>query len=223
MYDPHKVVIFGSSGHAKVIVDIIESNNNFELIGFIDKFIPSETIVLNYKVIGDELILPKLMNDYKFNQGVVGIGDNFVRSKVVDFVKRIAPDFQFINCIHDSAKISNHCELGVGNVVMPGVSINASTIISDHCILNTNSSLDHDCRMANFSSLAPNSAVGGNCSIGQFSYVGIGASIFHGVSIEDNCIVGGGSILNKNTICDSNYYGIPAKRISERKLGDSYL
>ena len=47
MYDPHKVVIFGSSGHAKVIVDIIESNNNFDLIGFIDKFIPSETIVLN--------------------------------------------------------------------------------------------------------------------------------------------------------------------------------
>ena len=110
-----------------------------------------------------------------------------------------------------------------GNVVMPGVSINASTIISDHCILNTNSSLDHDCRMANFSSLAPNSAVGGNCSIGQFSYVGIGASIFHGVSIEENCIVGGGSILNKNAIRDSTYYGIPAKRISERKLGDSYL
>ena len=69
MYDPYKVVIFGSSGHAKVIVDIIESNNNFELIGFIDKFIPSETIVLNYKVIGDESILPKLMNEYKFNKG----------------------------------------------------------------------------------------------------------------------------------------------------------
>ena len=138
-------------------------------------------------------------------------------------MKQIAPDFQFINCIHDSATLSNHCEFGVGNVVMPGVSINASTIISDHCILNTNSSLDHDCRMASFSSLAPNSAVGGNCSIGQFSYVGIGASIFHGVSIEDNCIVGGGSILNKDAICDSTYYGIPAKRISERKLGDSYL
>ena len=34
MYDPHKVVIFGGSGHAKVIVDIIESNNNFELLCF---------------------------------------------------------------------------------------------------------------------------------------------------------------------------------------------
>ena len=223
MYDPRKIVIFGGSGHAKVIVDIIESNNNFELIGFIDKFIPSETIVLNYKVIGDESLLPQLMNKYKFNKGVVGIGDNFVRSKVVDFVKKIAPDFQFINCIHHSAKLSNYCKFGVGNVVMPGVSINASTIISDHCILNTNSSLDHDCCMQSFSCLAPNSVVGGNCSIGKFSYVGIGSSIFQGVSIEENCIVGGGSVLNKDAISDSIYYGIPAKRISERKLGDSYL
>ena len=89
--------------------------------------------------------------------------------------------------------------------------------------MNTNSSLDHDCCMENFSSLAPNSAVGGNCSIGQFSYVGIGASIFHGVSIKDNCVVGGGSILNKDALSNSNYYGIPAKRMSHRNLGDSYL
>ena len=223
MYDPRKIVIFGGSGHAKVIVDIIESNNNFELIGFIDNLIPQETIILNYRVIGDESLLPKLMNKYKFNKGVVGIGDNFVRSKVVDVIKQIAPDFQFINCIHHSAKLSNYCKFGVGNVVMPGVSINASTIISDHCILNTNSSIDHDSRMESFSCLAPNSAVGGNCSIGQFSYVGIGASIFHGVSIEENCLVGGGSVLSNNAMSDSIYYGIPAKRISDRKLGDNYL
>ena len=223
MYDPRKVVIFGSSGHAKVIVDIIESDINFELIGFIDRSITPEKKILNYSVIGEESILPKLMQKYKFNKGVVGIGDNFVRSKVVDFVKGIVPDFQFINCIHNSAKLSNHCKFGVGNVIMPGVSINASTIISDHCILNTNSSLDHDCRMASFSSLAPNAAVGGNCSIGQFSNIGIGASVFHGVSIEENCIVGGGSVLNKDAKSNSTYYGIPAKRISDRKLGDCYL
>ena len=223
MDDSRKVVIFGCSGHAKVVVDIIESNNNYELIGFIDKFIPKSTSVLDYTVIGDELSLPKLMNKYKFNKGLVGIGNNFVRSKVVNLVKKIAPDFEFINCIHNSANISKYCKFGVGNVVMPGVSINASSIISDHCILNTNSSLDHDCQMSNYSCLAPNSAVGGNCSIGEYSYVGIGASIFQGVSIDQNCIVGGGSILNRDAKADSIYYGIPAKKVSSRKLEDNYL
>ena len=223
MYDPQKVVIFGCSGHAKVIVDIIESNQNFELIGFIDNFTPESTKILDHKVIGGESLLPKLMKKYQFNKGVIGIGDNFLRSKVAKFIKGIAPDFQFVNCIHNSANISKYSKLGVGNVVMPGVSINTSSIVSDHCILNTNSSLDHDSHMANFSSLAPNSAVGGNCSIGKYSFVGIGSAIFQGVSIDENCIVGGGSILKKNAISNSIYFGIPAKRVSSRNLGDTYL
>ena len=59
--------------------------------------------------------------------------------------------------------------------------------------------------------------------MGKYSYVGIGASIFHGVEIDENCIVGGGSVLNKNTKSNSTYYGIPARRVSGRKLGDAYL
>lgn len=218
-----KVVIFGSSGHAKVIVDIVESNSGFELIGFIDKFKTVGDEVLGYKVIGNEQSLPRLMIEYGFNQGIVGIGDNFIRSEVVRIVTQLAKKFQFVNCIHKSAKISKHFHIGIGNVVMPGAIINASSIVSNHCILNTNSSLDHDCMMKDFSSLAPNAVVGGNCNIGEYSNVGIGASVFHGINIGSNCIIGGGSLVNKNTDSDSIYYGIPAKFISNRKFGDRYL
>ena len=94
---------------------------------------------------------------------------------LVEKIKELAPNFQFINCIHKSAKVSKHLTIGIGNVVMPGATINASSVISNHCIFNTNSSLDHDCIVSNFSSLGPNSAVGGNCNIGEFSAIGIGA------------------------------------------------
>ena len=218
-----KVVIFGSSGHAKVIVDIIESESKFELLGFIDKFKSVGEEVLGYKVIGDEESLPDLMLKFGFNQGVVGIGDNFIRSKGVRAIQELAPNFQFINCIHKSAKVSNHLTIGMGNVVMPGATINASSVISNHCILNTNSSLDHDCIMSNFSSLGPNSAVGGNCNIGEFSKIGIGASVFHGIRVDRNCIIGGGSLVNKHTEPDSVYYGVPARFITTRELGDRYL
>jgi sugar O-acyltransferase (sialic acid O-acetyltransferase NeuD family) len=218
-----KIVIFGSCGHAKVIIDIIESDSSFELVGFIDKFKSVGDEILGYKIIGDEQSLPDLMVDYGFHQGVIGIGDNFVRSKVVRTITELAPNFRFVNCIHKSAKISKHLDMGIGNVVMPGATINASSIISNHCILNTNSSLDHDCMMEDFSSLAPNSVVGGDCNIGEYSNVGIGASIFHGINIGRNCIIGGGSLVNKNLESDSIYYGVPARFITNRKLGDRYL
>lgn len=218
-----KVVIFGSSGHAKVIVDIIESDTHLKLVGFIDKYRSVGDELLGYKVIGNEESLPHLMSQYGFYQGVVGIGDNFLRSKVVRIIKYLVPNFNFVNCIHKSANISKHLNMGVGNVVMPGASINASSIVSNHCIFNTNSSLDHDCRMEDFSSLSPNSVVGGNCKIGKYSNVGIGASVHHGINIGSNCIIGGGSLVNKNTDSNSTYYGIPASLISNRELGDIYL
>ena len=218
-----KVVIFGSSGNAKVIVDIIESESKFQLIGFIDKFKSVGDEVLGYKVIGNEDSLPDLILKFGFNKGVVGIGDNFLRCKVVEKIKKLAPNFQFINCIHKSAKVTNHLTIGIGNVLMPGATINASSVIFDHCILNTNSSLDHGCVMRNFSSLGPHSAVGGDCNIGEFSNVGIGASVFHGISIGRNCIIGGGSLVNKNTQPDSVYFGVPARLISTRVLGDKYF
>ena len=66
-----KVVIFGSSGHAKSLVDIIESDPNFELVGFIDNLKLKGDEVLNYKVIGEEKSLPELMSEYGFEHGVV--------------------------------------------------------------------------------------------------------------------------------------------------------
>ena len=218
-----KVVIFGASGHAQVIVDMIENNPKYELVGFIDKYKNIQDTILNYQVIGDEESLPKLMTDYGFNKGVVGIGDNFTRSKVTKKILESVPDFHFINCIHNSANISKYCNIGYGNVIMAGVTINSETVISNHCVLNTNSSLDHDCSMKNFSSLAPNSAVGGNCIIGEYSNIGIGASVFHGTKIGNNCVIGGGSVVTKDTKSNSTYVGSPAKLISDRKIDDKYL
>jgi sugar O-acyltransferase (sialic acid O-acetyltransferase NeuD family) len=217
------VVIFGSSGHAKVILDIIESNPRLQLIGFIDSFKPVGSKILGYCVIGNESALPELMQKHEFSHGVVGIGDNFTRKKIVESIIELVPDFQFINCIHPGASVSNHSELGVGNVVMSGVSVNADSTISDHCILNTNSSLDHDCNMAHFSSLAPNSAIGGNSRIGALSNVGIGSSVFHNVTIGENCIIGAGSLVHRDTESNATYYGVPARFISARKPGEKYL
>ena len=223
MINTNKIVIFGTSGHAKVIVDIIESLPEYDLVGFIDNLDKVGNRILDYPIIGNDLELSKLMNHYQFNKGVIGIGDNFIRYKIAEKIIKIAPNFEFINCVHSSAKLSKHCILGVGNVIMPGVTINASSVIANHCILNTNSSLDHDCEMMDYSSLAPNSVVGGNCSIGNFSHIGIGASIFHGISIGNNSIVGGGSVVSRDTDSNSTLFGIPAKRKSNRKLGDKYL
>ena len=216
-----KVVVVGTGGHAKVIVDIIEKESKFKMMGFIESSLDVGTKILDYEVLGREEDLSHLAQKKSIFGGVIAIGDNVIRAKVEKKINRIYSDFNFINCIHPKSIIAKDVCLGVGNVVMAGVIINPSSTIGNHCILNTNSSLDHDSSMLDFTSIAPNVVTGGNVKINEYSAIGIGATIFQGVSIGSNCLVGGGSLISKDTQSNSIYYGNPAKYIREHKLGET--
>ena len=217
------IVIFGSGGHAKVIVDIIEKQGKYNISGFIDGHHQKNSIIMGYKVIGDESSFKDIFFSYKIYGGIIGIGDNSTRAKVRDKIIKIIPNFKFVNCVHPKSVLGKDTTLGEGNVIMPGAIINASSRIKNHCILNTNSSLDHDCLMSDFSSIAPNASVGGNVKIGNYSAIGIGANIFNSVNIGYNCIIGGGSLVCHDTNDNSINYGSPSKFIREHKIEDKYL
>jgi sugar O-acyltransferase (sialic acid O-acetyltransferase NeuD family) len=217
------ILIFGASGHSKVIVDIIEKQEKYNIQGFIDKNRKKNTSFMGYKVLGNQSSLKDIIYSNKIYGGVIGIGDNYIRSVIRNKVIKIIPNFKFVNCIHPKTIVGKDVKIGGGNVIMAGVVINSSAIIKNHCILNTNSSVDHDSLMSDFSSIAPNVTIGGNVTIGNYSAIGIGANIFHNVNVGHNCIVGGGSLVCNDTNENSIYYGSPSKYIKEHKLGDSYL
>jgi len=218
-----KIIIIGAGGYSKVIVDIIHNDQKYEIAGFIDNNLPIGHKVLDYKVLGKEEEINNLINKQEIFGGVIAIGDNFIRSNVEKKIKQLCNEFKFINCIHPKSNIAFNVVMGEGNVVMAGATINTSSEISNHCIFNTNCSIDHDNRIANFASIAPNSVTGGNVEVGEFSAIGIGATVKHNISIGYNCIIGASSLVNKDTKSNSVYYGVPAKFIRNHELGKKYL
>jgi acetyltransferase-like isoleucine patch superfamily enzyme len=77
--------------------------------------------------------------------------------------------------------------------------------------------------MTNYSSFEPNVTIGGNTDIGENSAIDIGTSIFHNISVGQNCIIGGGSLVTKDTIDNSVYFGSPCQFIKSHKLGTKYI
>ncbi len=217
------IVVIGSSGHAKVIIDIIEREGKYKIAGLIDRFRNVGEETLGYKILGNELDLPGLIEVYSLVGGIVAIGDNFVRSNVFKNIIDLCPDFIFVNAIHPVANIARNVSIGMGTVIMGGVTINSSTSIGENCIINTNSSLDHDSIMADFSSLAPNVAIGGNVNIGKFAVISIGATIIHNLQIGEHTVIGAGSTVFKDIGGYKVAYGTPARVIRERKAGEKYL
>ncbi|NML35863.1 acetyltransferase [Chitinophaga sp. G-6-1-13] len=218
------IVVIGASGHGKVVADILSQMPGYRVVGFIDAFIKKGTVCFgDLTVLGGEQDLPELMAAHQITGGIVGIGDNWIRSQVVAKIQAIAPSFEFINAIHPSAVISDTANIGHGNVIAANAVINTNANIGDHCIVNTAACIDHDNHMDSYASVAPRVVTGGNVAIGAYTAVSIGAVVKHGISIGEQSIVGAGAVVLKPVTSFSIWYGVPARKMGERKAGDKYL
>ena len=220
-----KIIIFGGGGHAKIIQDCIQLIRNYKVVGFIDKKNYDSSLSKKMKYLGVAKNLNQIIKGQNLQNilGVVAIGSNITRKEIVLEVKKINNSFKWANIIHPSAIISNTAKIGTGNMFLAGSIICSDAKIDNHVSINTGTHLDHDNVFSDFSSTGPGVATGGNVKVGKLSFLGIGSTIKHNVSIGDNTVVGGQSFVNKNCKSNSLYYGVPAKRIKHRTLYDDYL
>ncbi len=217
------VVIIGASGHGSVILDIIEKEGKYSVVGFIDTYKGKARLNNGYEILGSEDELPHLMDKFNFCSGIVAIGDNWIRKKLVDRVLKIAPDFDFISTVHPQSIIGRDVKIGEGTAVMPGAIINSNSLIGNFCIVNTTASLDHDCVMGDFSSLAPRASTGGHVHVGEFSAIGLGANIIEGINIGHHTVIGAGSLVVKHIKSHVVAYGTPSNVVRKREEGEAYL
>jgi sugar O-acyltransferase (sialic acid O-acetyltransferase NeuD family) len=221
--DKNTIVVIGSSGHAKVVIDVIEKEGKYAIAGLIDSLKPAGESVSGYPILGNEDTLSALVAKGQVAGGIIAIGDNWKRYLVSEKIKSILPDFKFIKGIHPSVQVGRGATIGDGSVLMAGSIVNSDAKIGNFCILNTRASLDHDSVMDDFSSLAPNAVTGGNVHIGAFSAISLGASIIHGVKVGEHSVLGAGALAVDDIPHHSVAYGTPAEVMRKRAEGDRYL
>lgn len=213
-----KIVVFGSGGHAKVLIDILEKQGSHKIIALVD-YRPQHSHLYEYSIITEDDFFANPIS----KMGFIAVGDNFLRQKIVKKVLSKIPDFIFVTAIHPSAQIARNVSIEEGTCLMAHTSVNSDSRIGRHVIVNTNSSIDHDCTIEDFVSIAPNAALGGNCHVAKCSAVSIGAVVMHGISIGPNSVIGAGATVIRDLEPDGTYVGTPAKKIKSRKPGDKYL
>ncbi len=218
-----KIFIIGAAGHAKVIIDIVEKQKKYSIVGLIASKAEQGHIIMGYTVIGTEDDLPQLMLEHPNSKLLIAIGDNWTRYKVYERVKSLLNNVEYATAIHPSAQIGKGVTMGQGSVVMAGAILNSDSNIGDFSIINTKASIDHDNTIGNFTSVAPNVTCGGNVTIGDFTAISISATIKHGIHIGTHTVIGAGSIVLTDVADYIVAYGIPAKRIRTRVQGEKYL
>ena len=88
------IIIYGSGGHAKVIADIIEKDNKYSILGFIDDTKTRNEMIVGYPVLGDFFYLNEIKN---YISGIIiAIGDNYSRMTLTNKIKSSYPELPFI-------------------------------------------------------------------------------------------------------------------------------
>jgi sugar O-acyltransferase (sialic acid O-acetyltransferase NeuD family) len=218
------IVIIGSSGHASVIVEIIESANEYSILGYIDDFAEAHEVKSGgYKVLGNGDELTRMIKIGLVENAVIAIGDNVQRELVFEKISSANSALKFPTLIHKDAFLSKNFSVGNGTVIMRGVSVNPNAHIGEFCIINTGSIIEHDCYIDNFASVAPGVTMGGNVWVGRSAIISIGVTIIHKIKIGSHALVAAGAVVVKHVQDNALVIGVPAKFIRSRNKGEKYL
>jgi sugar O-acyltransferase (sialic acid O-acetyltransferase NeuD family) len=141
---------------------------------------------------------------------VVGIGANKVRKEIVENLGDAARDL-WINAIHPQSVLAASIKIGTGVVVCAGAVINPDVKISNHVIINTASSLDHDDSIADYAHVAPGCHLAGNVRVEEGALLGIGSTVVPGSTIGRWATVGAGAVVVSNIPDHVVAKGVPAR------------
>ena len=198
----NRIVIIGAGGHGRVVADIARACGYKEII-FLDD---AETLLATGKV-----------SDYKKYKAdsdfIIAIGNNVVREKIQN--QLLKENCEVISLIHPSSVIGSDVEIGIGTVVMAGTVINTGTRIGSGVIINTSSSVDHDCVIEDYVHISVGAHLAGTVIVGKQTMIGAGTTVINNKVICGKCILGAGSLITKNIDIEGVYIGVPAYRMPE--------
>lgn len=198
------IVIIGANGHGKVVADIA-SRMGYEKIEFLDD---NEAIkeCSGFPVIGKtDKVLDKKIDVF------VAIGDAEIRKKFYQRLESTGHNIPVL--VHPQAVLARDVKVGTGSVVMAGVVINPGVTIGKGCIINTCSSVDHDCKIGDYAHVSVGAHLAGNVCVGEQVWIGAGATVSNNKSIISNCMIGAGAVVVKDIEMPGTYIGVPAKII----------
>ena len=212
MKNKERLVVFGAGGHAKVVIDIIEQQGDYEIAGMLDDDLQHlGKRFFGYAVLGTRADLPALFSA-QLRHAIVTIGDNASRAAVAAHLDQHG--WRFASAVHPRASIGRGVTIGQGSVVMAGCVVNADASLGAHVIVNTGATVDHDCRIEDAVHIAPGCHLCGGVSVGHGSLLGAGSIVTPGLRIGCNVTVGAGSTVIRDVADATRISGSPARPLN---------
>jgi sugar O-acyltransferase (sialic acid O-acetyltransferase NeuD family) len=188
------ILLIGGGGHCKSVIDVIEQEARFNIVGIVERPDFLETDVLGYQIIGNDSDLVDLAKKYKYALITVGqIKSPSLRIKLFDLATKAG--FTLPNIISPNAYVSKHSSIGKGVVVMHNAIVNANASIGDNCIINSKALIEHDCLISKNCHISTNVTINGGVTVESGCFIGSGAITRELITISEDSFIKAGSLV----------------------------
>ncbi|MDY0192334.1 MAG: NeuD/PglB/VioB family sugar acetyltransferase [Aliarcobacter butzleri] len=178
-----KIILIGGGGHCHSVIDVIEQENRYEIIGIVDTKENIGKKVLDYKIIACDDDLETIFLSCKNALITVGqIESNKIRVKIYNKLKEIGFNLPVI--ISRLAYVSNHSSIEEGTIIMHHALVNANAKIGKNCIINTKALIEHDCVIGDNCHISTASVLNGGVRVKENSFFGSNATSKQSIEID---------------------------------------
>lgn len=197
-----QLIILGSGGHSKVVLDALEyCTNDYSIMLCDDNPHRVGDSVLGYTINVTPHPLANITDKVH-----VAIGSNTVREKIYHSLSKDV----LLTIIHPSAVIAKTAEIAGGVFIAANAILGPESNIGEGSIINHGAIVDHDVKIGPYCHIAPHSTLGGNVLVGTGVLIGAGATILPGIKIGNGATVGAGAVVTRNVAENSVVKGVPA-------------
>lgn len=188
-----KLLLIGGGGHCRSLIDVIEAEEKFEIIGIIDVPEKIGESVLGYKIIGSNEDLERLKGECAYALIAFGqIKSPDGRIRMFEHLKAIG--YALATIISPRAYVSKHARIGEGSVVLHDALINANATVGDNCIINTKALIEHDCIIGDHCHISTGAILNGGSTLKQGSFFGSNAVCKEAITMEERSFIKAGSV-----------------------------
>ena len=159
------IILIGSGGHAKGVIDTIERQNKYRIVGFIEKEENKGKKYKNYDI----------------------------RTRLYHRLKEVG--FHLPIVVDETAVVAESAQIGEGSYIGRNAVVNGDAQVGKMCIINNGAVLEHDCVLGDFSHLSVGAVACGVVKIGEETFVGANATILQCLTVGNKVKVGAGAIV----------------------------
>lgn len=107
--------------------------------------------------------------------------------------------------VWDNVQMGDNCFIFEANVIQPYV------VIGNDVIVWSGNHIGHHSSIGDHCFIASHAVISGHAKIGRYSFLGVNASIRDGVTVAEECTIGAGALIVRDTQARGVYGGHPAR------------